>query len=76
MSYDDGKRDNMVINVAVDDDMIHTAIELGGSKSEEDTVNMALEEFIRHKRRMEFLSVAGTIDFDDDWNYRKLRGKV
>jgi hypothetical protein len=25
---------------------------------------------------MEFLSIAGTIDFDDDWDYRKLRGKV
>jgi Arc/MetJ family transcription regulator len=66
----------MNLNMVIDDDLIHTAIDLGGMESERDTVNVALQEFVKRRRRMDFLSLAGTIDFDEGWDYRKLRGKA
>jgi Arc/MetJ family transcription regulator len=66
----------MNLNISVDDILMTTAIKFGGLETEKDTVNAALEEFIETRKRMDFLSIARTIDFDDDWDYRKIRGKV
>jgi Arc/MetJ family transcription regulator len=66
----------MNLNISVDDTLMTTAIKFGGLEPAKDTVTAALEEFIETKKRMDFLSIAGTIDFDDDWDYRKIRGKV
>ena len=66
----------MNLNISVDDTLMSTAIKFGGLETEKETVNAALEEFIETRKRMDFLSIAGTIDFDDEWDYRKIRGKV
>jgi Arc/MetJ family transcription regulator len=66
----------MNLNISVDDTLMTATIKFDGLETEKDTVNVALEEFIETRKRMDFLSIAGTIDFDDDWDYKKIRGKV
>jgi hypothetical protein len=37
--------------------------------------NLVLDEFIQRRKRQEARALFGKIDFDEDWNPRKIRGK-
>ncbi len=63
----------MPTNLDLDDTLIEEARELGGFKSKKETVNAALDEFIRHRRRLEVIKAFGTIDFDPSYDYKKER---
>ncbi len=58
----------MATNLALDDELIRTARELGCHKTKKAAVQAALEEYIRQKRLELFFSLAGTIDFDEGWD--------
>jgi aminoglycoside phosphotransferase family enzyme len=45
---------------------------LGHFKSERRAVNRALAEFVQRRRRR-ILDLAGKIEFDLDWDYKKIR---
>jgi Arc/MetJ family transcription regulator len=66
----------MATNLGIDDELLAVAHEASGLKTKKDTVNMALEEYIKEKKRRELLAMVGTIDFDEDWDPRKIRGKT
>jgi len=38
-------------------------------------LNAALAEFVQRRNRLRILELAGTIDFDPNWDYKKMRGK-
>ena len=63
----------MPTNLAIDDKLLERAVKMGGLKTKRETVNVALEEFIRRKLREESLKAMGTIDFHPDWNHKKAR---
>jgi Arc/MetJ family transcription regulator len=65
----------MATNLAIDDILLTSALDIGGLKTKKDTVNLALEEFIQRRKRQEARALFGKIDFDKDWNPRKIRGK-
>jgi hypothetical protein len=39
-----------------------------------DAVNAALEEYVRRRRQLRILDLFGTIEWDDDFDYRRARG--
>jgi Arc/MetJ family transcription regulator len=60
-------------NLALDDELINKAKELGGHKSKKETVTVALEEYIRAHLRRKFLELEGTVDLDPAYDYKEER---
>ena len=68
----------MATNLALDDEIIEKAKKLGGFKTKKAAVMAALEEYVRKHEQQEVKSLFGTIEFDDDFDYkqsRKRKGK-
>ena len=63
----------MATNLAIDDKLIVQAKKLGGLKTKKDTVTLALREFISRRKQEEITSLFGSIDYDRDYDYKKLR---
>jgi len=64
----------MATNLALDDKLLNKALRIGGFKTKKQTVTVALEEFIERREQREMLLKAmGTVDFRDDWDYKKDR---
>jgi hypothetical protein len=57
-------------------DLLNTALAISGLESKQETINLALEKFIEKRKREGVIAMAGTIDFDEDWDPRKIRGKT
>ena len=60
---------NLDINVA----LLNEALKVGGQKSKKDTVNLALEEFIRRRKQKQIISLFGNIVYEPDYDYKALR---
>jgi len=46
---------------------------VGGRKTKRETVNDALREFIERRRRLELVTLFGTVDYDRKYDYKKER---
>lgn len=64
----------MGANLKLDQSLIRQALRLGNFKSKREAVNAALTEFIYKRKQLRILELEGKIDFDPDWNYKKMRG--
>ncbi len=60
----------MPTNLAIDDGLLAEALKLGGLKTKRETVNRALEDFIRSRKRRNALKYLGTIEFASRWNHK------
>jgi hypothetical protein len=65
----------MPTNLAIDDRLIEQAKKLGRHKSKKDTVNAALDEYIRRRKQEALIPLFGTIDYDPAYNYKRERKK-
>ena len=63
----------MPTNLAIDDRLIEEAQKLGHHRTKKETVNAALDEYVRRRRQLQILSLAGTIDYDDNYDYKRER---
>ena len=63
----------MATNLAIDDNLLNKALEVGGFRSKKDTVNAALEEFIRRRKAEDIITLFGTIEYNKDYDYKKMR---
>ncbi len=63
----------MATNLSIDRELLETALAVGGLKTKKDTVNLALEEFIQRRKADEVISLFGTIDYDREYDYKKMR---
>jgi hypothetical protein len=63
----------MPTNLALDDSLIDEARRIGNHKTKKEAVTAALDEYIRRRKQLEILDHFGTIDFDPDYDYKKLR---
>jgi Arc/MetJ family transcription regulator len=69
------KEDIMATNLAIDDRLLTKALEIGGYKSKKDTVNAALDEFIKRRKAKELIDIFGTIEYDASYDYKKMRSR-
>jgi Bacterial antitoxin of type II TA system, VapB len=65
----------MPTNLAIDDRLIEEAQKIGRHKTKKDTVNAALEEYIRRRKQMAIVSLFGTINYDPSYDYKRERSK-
>ena len=63
----------MATNLAIDDKLINEARRIGKHKTKKEAVTAALDEYIRRRKQLEILDHFGTIDFDPDYDYKKMR---
>jgi hypothetical protein len=63
----------MATNLALDDNLIEEARRIGDHKTKKEAVTAALDEYIRRRKQLEILDLFGTIDFDPDYDYKKMR---
>jgi Arc/MetJ family transcription regulator len=65
----------MATNLALDDDLVNQAKQLGGHKTKKDAVNAALAEYVKHHDQMRIIELFGTIDFDPEYDYKAERNR-
>ncbi len=63
----------MATNLAIDDNLLHKALELSGLRTKKDTVNLALKELADKRRRQEIIKLFGKMDPDPEYDYKKGR---
>jgi Arc/MetJ family transcription regulator len=63
----------MPTNLAIDDQLINTALKLGGHQSKKAAVTAALKEYIQHYQQRQILSLFGKIEYDPNYDYKKER---
>ncbi|MDR2730067.1 MAG: type II toxin-antitoxin system VapB family antitoxin [Treponema sp.] len=51
------------------------ALQIGGMKAENETINLAIKEFIKRRIGENVISVFNTVEYDEIYNYKKLYGK-
>jgi hypothetical protein len=65
----------MPTNLAIDDRLIAQAQKLGRHRSKKDTVNAALDEYIRRRQQAAIVRLFGTIDYEASYDYKRERSK-
>ena len=63
----------MATNLAISDRLLEEAKEIGGHKTKKAVVTEALQEYISRRKQKQILDVFGTIDYQDDFNYKEQR---
>jgi hypothetical protein len=66
----------MPTNLAIDDDLLAEAQQVGGHRTKKDTVNEALREYIQRRRQMKVIDLFGKIDFDPSYDHKKQRRRT
>jgi Arc/MetJ family transcription regulator len=59
---------HMATNLDLDPELVEHARALGCHKTKKAAVTAALEEYVRKRRLEKFLSMLGTVEFDEDWD--------
>lgn len=65
----------MASNLAINDNLLNNAFQIGGYSSKKETVNTALQEFIQRRKSEELIKLFGTVEYDADYDYKKLRAR-
>jgi hypothetical protein len=65
----------MDTNLTVNGILLERALYVGGLQTEDETVNLALEEFIKKRAMEDVISLFNTVEYDEEYDYKKLRGK-
>ncbi|MFA4875237.1 MAG: type II toxin-antitoxin system VapB family antitoxin [bacterium] len=65
----------MATNLALNDELLEKALEIGGLNTKKETVNEALREFIERRQQGRILELFGKIDWDAKYQYKRGRGR-
>jgi Arc/MetJ family transcription regulator len=63
----------MPTNLAIDDELLEEARQLGGLRTKKDTVNVALREYVLRRRQAKIVKLFGTIEIDPAYDHREQR---
>ncbi|NJO12223.1 MAG: type II toxin-antitoxin system VapB family antitoxin [Gammaproteobacteria bacterium] len=65
----------MATNLSVDPQLIEQALKLSGEKTKAAAVTRALQEFIARRRQKAMLDLAGKLEWDTTYDYKKERSR-
>lgn len=65
----------MPTNLAIDDALIEQARRVGNHKTKKDAVTVALQEYIKLRRRRGVLELEGQVEFWHGYDHKELRAK-
>lgn len=63
----------MATNLAINETLLEKAYKIGKFSSKKETVNTALEEFIQRRKSEDLINLFGQIEYDSDYDYKKMR---
>ena len=63
----------MATNLAIDDRLIEEAKSLGKRRTKKGAVTEALQEYIQRRKQSEILNIFHTIEYEQDYDYKKQR---
>ncbi|MBW1704957.1 MAG: type II toxin-antitoxin system VapB family antitoxin [Deltaproteobacteria bacterium] len=63
----------MRTNIVLDDDLVKEAFKYSGAKTKKELIHLALQELVENKQRLNLLDLEGEIEFDADYDYKRLR---
>ena len=59
----------------IDSELLDKAQRVGGEKTKKATVEKALREFITRRDQKRILDLFGTLEWDEDYDYKRGRGR-
>jgi hypothetical protein len=65
----------MPTNLALDDNLIKEAQKISGLPTKKETVNTALREFITHHKQVDIIEMFGSVEYEKDYDYKKMRNR-
>jgi Arc/MetJ family transcription regulator len=65
----------MPTNLQIDDRLLAKAKRIGGFRTKKETVNEALNEFVRRREQRDVAGLFGSVDFESGFDHKKLRSK-
>jgi len=63
----------MATNLNIDNRLLTKAQKVGGLRTKRETVNNALKEYIQRREQLRIFELAGTVDYDPKYDYKKQR---
>lgn len=63
----------MRTNIDINDELLEEAFSVSKARSKKDLIHNALREYIRLRKRKNLTELAGTIEFNEGYNHKKLR---
>jgi Arc/MetJ family transcription regulator len=63
----------MATNLALDDELIEEARQLGGQRTKKDVVTQALLEYVQRRRQSKLLDLFGKVDFEEGFDSQAQR---
>ena len=63
----------MRTNIIIDDDLLEEAFSVSRARTKKDLVHEALRELIRLRKRKDLSELAGSIEFYQGYDHKKLR---
>ncbi|WP_446009200.1 type II toxin-antitoxin system VapB family antitoxin [Candidatus Electrothrix sp.] len=63
----------MATNLAIDDWLIEEAKNLGKHRTKKGAVIEALQEYIHRRKQMKIINIFNTIEYEQDYDYKKQR---
>ena len=63
----------MPTNLAINDELLAEALQLGGHRTKKATVNEALKEYIQRRKQLKILDLFGQIDYDPAYDHKEQR---
>lgn len=63
----------MPTNLALDDSLLKEAQKIGQHKTKKAVVTEALQEYIERRKQQKIIQLFGSIDYDEDFDYKKQR---
>jgi Arc/MetJ family transcription regulator len=66
---------HMATNLSVDPDLIEEALKVSGERTKAAAVTKALQEFIARRKQKRVLDLAGKLEWDPEYDYKKERSR-
>jgi Arc/MetJ family transcription regulator len=57
-------------NLAIDPELLRTALAISGVRTKKEAVTLALQEFIARRAQAKLVESFGTLDWDDSYDYK------
>ena len=67
---------HMATNLQIDNDLIQEALRLGGQRTKRAVVEQALHEYVQRRKQLKIIELFGTIEYDEDYDYKGQRRKA
>lgn len=63
----------MATNLSIDQRLLEEAVKIGKHPTKKSAVNEALKEYILNRKQKEIVKLFGTIEYHEDYDYKKTR---